>query len=154
MCAELEALLWEKLLLLGCIKKKKIFPSVLALQKLIYYNEITLISSGIMIRLCFLLQMKIHNRWGSASCCVCLPDVWCERQKWCTKSVKLLRTRPQPPQLPRAHLLNRTYWPRITRAAQSLHTWCRFHGMLGGVMFTAVCTFACTLLRKKRFLLN
>lgn len=61
MCAELEALLWENLLLLGCMEKK-IFPSVLALQKLIYYNEITLISSGIMIRLCFLLQMKIHNR--------------------------------------------------------------------------------------------
>lgn len=75
--------------------------------------------------------------------CVCLPDVWCERQKWCAKSVKLLRTRPQPPQLPRDHLLNRTQWPWITQAAQSLHTWCRFHGMLGGAMFTAVCAFAC-----------
>lgn len=32
--------------------------------------------------------------------CVGLLDVCCERQKWCAKSVKLLRTRPEPPQLP------------------------------------------------------
>lgn len=61
MCVELEALLWDSYCCL-VVLKKNIFPSVLALQKLIYYNEITLISSGIMIRLCFLFQMKIHNR--------------------------------------------------------------------------------------------
>lgn len=68
--SRIRSIIAEKLLLLGCIKKNN-YPSLLALQKMIYYNEITLISSGIMIRhrLCFLLQMKIHNRWGRASCC-------------------------------------------------------------------------------------